>query len=93
MPLRPSARHRPGPLWTAKRAPSAPSTVLRWALPEHGKLGPSLVDAPAFHISSVEPRIAAGPMYAGDGVDVLEDWLGIDGDALADLVASGAIVL
>ena len=64
-----------------------------YRFPEHAKLGPSLVDAPSFRISSVEPRLVAGPMYAADGVEVLEDWLGIDADALADLVASGAIVV
>ena len=32
------------------------------------------------------------PLYAADGANVLEEWLSIDADALADLVASGAIV-
>jgi benzylsuccinate CoA-transferase BbsF subunit len=64
-----------------------------YRFPEHGKLGPSLVDAPPFRISGLEPRLDAGPLYARDGVAVLEDWLGIDSDALSDLLASGAIAL
>ena len=64
-----------------------------YRFPEHGKLGPSLVDAPPFRISGIEPRLDPGPLYAADGVNVLEDWLSVDADELADLVASGAIVL
>lgn len=64
-----------------------------YVLAEHGKLGPSLVDAPAFRIDSVTPRIEASPLYAADTSDVLDDWLNLDANAVADLVASGALVL
>jgi crotonobetainyl-CoA:carnitine CoA-transferase CaiB-like acyl-CoA transferase len=60
---------------------------------EHRKLGPQIVDAPAFRIDNIEPRIAAGPLYAHDTVDVLEEWLSIDPDELADLIASEALNL
>jgi len=61
--------------------------------PQHAKLGPSLIDAPAFRISDIEPRLDAGPLYAADGVAVLEDWLDIDADGMSDLLACGAVVL
>ena len=49
-------------------------------------------DAPAFRIRGIAPRLDAAPLYAGDTGAVLEDWLGLDADAVADLVAAGALV-
>ena len=60
---------------------------------EHSKLGPSLMVANSFRISSAEPRFEAGPRYARDSVAVLEDWLQLGADEFADLLAAEAIVM
>ncbi len=60
---------------------------------EHTKLGESLMVANSFRISSAKPHFAAGPRYASDSVQVLEDWLQVEADELADLLAIGAIVM
>ena len=59
---------------------------------EHSKLGASLMVANSFRISSAEPLFKPGPRYASDSVQVLEDWLQVEADELADLLAAGAIV-
>lgn len=60
---------------------------------EHAKLGPSLVEATSFRISSVEPRFEPGPMYGSGVADVLDDWLQIDTEELGELLESEAIVM
>ena len=60
---------------------------------QHSKLGASLMVANSFRISSAEPRFAPGPRYARDSIQVLEDWLQIEADELADLLAAEAIVM
>ena len=60
---------------------------------EHSKLGESLMVANSFRISSAAPRFEAGPRYGSHSVEVLEDWLQIDADELADLMAAEAIVM
>ncbi|MDD9999049.1 MAG: CoA transferase, partial [Rhodospirillaceae bacterium] len=60
---------------------------------EHSKLGPSLMVANSFRISSAEPRFEPGPRYARDSVAVLEDWLQLGADEFADLLAAEAIVM
>jgi crotonobetainyl-CoA:carnitine CoA-transferase CaiB-like acyl-CoA transferase len=59
---------------------------------EHGKLGTQKVDAPSFRFDRLEPRITAGPRYAEHTGEFLQDWLGLDDDAISALVASGALV-
>ena len=58
----------------------------------HGKLGDQWADAPSFRFDGLEPRITAGPRYAEHTAEVLREWLGLDEDAIAQLVASGALV-
>ena len=60
---------------------------------EHAKLGESLMVANSFRITSATPRFEAGPRYGSDSVEVLEDWLQVDADELADLMAAEAIVM
>jgi crotonobetainyl-CoA:carnitine CoA-transferase CaiB-like acyl-CoA transferase len=59
---------------------------------EHGKLGSMIVDAPAFRIEGIEPRIEPGPRYAAHTAEVLAEWLGLNDDEIAEHVASGALV-
>ena len=60
---------------------------------EHPKLGPSLMVANSFRITSATPRFEPGPRYASHSVEVLEDWLQLDANEFADLLAAGAIVM
>ena len=60
---------------------------------EHSKLGPSLMVANSFRITGATPRFQPGPRYASDSVEVLQDWLQLDEDELADLLAAEAIVM
>ncbi|MDE0003099.1 MAG: CoA transferase [Rhodospirillaceae bacterium] len=60
---------------------------------EHSKLGPSLMVANSFRITSAKPRFEPGPRYASNSVEVLEDWLQLDTDEFAELLASEAIVM
>jgi crotonobetainyl-CoA:carnitine CoA-transferase CaiB-like acyl-CoA transferase len=57
----------------------------------HAKLGEQLVDAPAFRIAGLEPRIEPGPLYAAHTGEVIAEWLGAGDDELADWIASGAL--
>lgn len=58
---------------------------------DHPKLGDQIVDCPSFRIEGLEPRIEPGPMYAAHTAPVIEEWLGLEADEVADLVASGAL--
>ena len=60
---------------------------------EHSKLGASLMVANSFRISSAMPRFEPGPRYASGSVEVLQDWLRLDEDELADLLVAEAIVM
>lgn len=60
---------------------------------EHSKLGPSLMVANSFRITSATPCFEPGPRYASHSMEVLEDWLRLDANEFADLLAAGAIVM
>ena len=60
---------------------------------EHSKLGPSLMVANSFRITSATPSFEPGPRYASGSVEVLGDWLRLDTDEFANLLAAGAIVM
>ena len=60
---------------------------------EHSKLGPSLMVANSFRITSATPGFEPGPRYASGSAQVLDDWLHLDADEFADLLAAGAIVM
>jgi len=58
---------------------------------EHARIGRVPVDAPSFRIEGIEPRINAGPTYGSATRAVLQEWIGLDADAVEALIASGAI--
>ncbi len=60
---------------------------------EHGSLGMQAIDAPSFRFDNIEPRFEAGPLYGAQTAEVLEAWLGMDADEMAELIAAEAIVL
>ena len=60
---------------------------------EDALLGPSLMVANSFRITSAKPRFEPGPRYASNSVEVLEDWLQLDTDEFAELLATEAIVM
>ncbi|MDE0364859.1 MAG: hypothetical protein OXP09_04730 [Gammaproteobacteria bacterium] len=49
--------------------------------------------ANSFRITSAMPRFEPGPRYATNSMEVLEDWLQLDTDEFAELLASEAIVM
>lgn len=74
---------------------SDPQLVARrhYHYPKHELIGAVPVDDTAFRIPGLQARVTPAPRYATATVAVLKEWLGLDDDEIAELLAAGVITV
>jgi benzylsuccinate CoA-transferase BbsF subunit len=60
--------------------------------PEHPMIGKIPVDGPPFRLDALELDVRPGPMYGTHSFAVLNEWLGVEADEFANLMAAGVVL-
>ena len=62
-----------------------------YGFPEHPFMGSMPVDKPAFRLDDRDWEVRAAPPYGSGTAEVLSEWLQLDADSVADMVAAGVV--